>query len=56
MKADPSVEGFNIGANVGPVSGQTIFQCHIHLIPHRKGDVNDALGGVRAVIPDKMRY
>ena len=53
---DPSVEGFNIGANVGLVSGQTIFHCHIHLIPRRKGDVEDPLGGVRAVIAGMQRY
>jgi diadenosine tetraphosphate (Ap4A) HIT family hydrolase len=56
VKTDPSVEGFNIGANVGAVSGQSIFHCHIHLIPRRKGDIDNPLGGVRAVIPDKMRY
>ena len=55
-QTDPSVEGFNIGANVGLVSGQTIFHCHIHLIPRRRGDVENPLGGVRGVIPDKMRY
>jgi diadenosine tetraphosphate (Ap4A) HIT family hydrolase len=53
---DPAVEGFNIGANVGLVSGQTIFHCHIHLIPRRRGDVDDPLGGVRGVIPAKQRY
>lgn len=56
LEADPSVKGFNIGANVGTASGQTIFHCHIHLIPRREGDVPDPLGGVRAVIPEKMRY
>jgi ATP adenylyltransferase len=56
VKEDPSVEGFNVGANIGAVSGQTIFHCHIHLIPRRKGDIADPLGGVRGVIPDKMRY
>lgn len=53
---DSSVEGFNVGTNVGAVSGQTIFHCHIHLIPRREGDVQNPLGGVRAVIPEKMRY
>jgi ATP adenylyltransferase len=56
LNADSSVKGFNVGANVGLVSGQTIFHCHIHLIPRRNGDVPDPLGGVRAVIPEKMRY
>ncbi len=53
---DGAVEGFNIGANVGIVSGQTIFHCHIHLIPRRAGDLDDPRGGVRGVIPDRMRY
>jgi len=56
LDADSSVAGFNLGANVGIVSGQTILHCHIHLIPRRKGDIDNPLGGVRAVIPDKMRY
>ena len=56
LKADTSVEGFNIGANVGAVSGQSISHCHVHLIPRRKGDIPDPLGGVRGVIPEKMRY
>jgi diadenosine tetraphosphate (Ap4A) HIT family hydrolase len=56
LQDDPTVEGFNVGANVGAVSGQTIFHCHIHLIPRRSGDVPDPLGGVRAVIPEKRRY
>ena len=28
----------------------------IHLVPRRRGDVENPLGGVRGVIPDKMRY
>jgi len=54
--ADPSVEGFNIGINVGEAAGQTIFHCHMHLIPRRKGDVESPRGGVRAVIPGKGDY
>lgn len=26
-------DGFNVGINVGPAAGQTIFHVHIHLIP-----------------------
>ena len=54
--ADLAVQGFNIGANAGAVSGQTIFHCHIHLIPRRAADLDDPRGGVRGVIPDRMRY
>lgn len=56
QKDDPAVEGFNIGINVGSVAGQTIFHCHIHLIPRRKGDVENPRGGVRHVIPGKGFY
>ena len=55
-KEDVSVKGFNIGVNNGEVSGQTIFHCHIHLIPRREGDVKNPRGGVRGVIPNKQGY
>jgi diadenosine tetraphosphate (Ap4A) HIT family hydrolase len=54
--ADPAVMGFNIGINIGEVAGQTIFHCHVHLIPRRIGDVPNPRGGVRAVIPGKAPY
>ena len=53
---DASIDGFNIGINVGPASGQTIMHCHIHLIPRRHGDVDDPVGGVRNTIPGKGNY
>ena len=53
---DPTVKGFNIGTNSGVVAGQSIMHCHIHLIPRRKGDVNNPQGGVRSVIPLKQHY
>jgi len=53
---DPSITGFNIGVNSGQAAGQTILHCHIHLIPRRTGDLDDPRGGVRGVIPHKMRY
>ncbi len=56
LALDPSVKGFNIGINVGEVAGQTIFHCHVHLIPRRLGDVANPRGGVRAVIPGKASY
>ena len=55
-KEDDSVRGFNIGINNGEVSGQTIFHCHVHLIPRREGDVDNPRGGVRGVIPNKQEY
>ena len=53
---DPSVKGFNLGTNIGKVSGQSILHCHIHLIPRREGDVENPQGGVRSVIPNKQHY
>ena len=56
IKKDPSVKGFNLGTNIGKVSGQSILHCHLHLIPRREGDVNNPQGGVRSVIPNKQHY
>ena len=53
---DKNITGFNIGINIGKDAGQTIMHCHIHLIPRRKGDVEDPRGGVRGVIPSKQKY
>ena len=55
-KIDHNIEGFNLGSNVGTVAGQSINHCHIHLIPRRKGDVENPQGGVRGVIPSKQHY
>tara|TARA_B110000967_G_scaffold95031_1_gene97644 strand:- start:2969 stop:3346 length:378 start_codon:yes stop_codon:yes gene_type:complete len=54
--SDSSINGFNIGMNSGESAGQTIFHCHIHLIPRRSGDVVNPRGGVRNIIPGKGSY
>ena len=41
QEADSTIYGFNIGMNCGETAGQTIFHCHVHLIPRRKGDVEN---------------
>jgi ATP adenylyltransferase len=56
LAEDDSVDGFNIGWNCGETAGQTVFHCHVHLIPRRKGDVPDPRGGVRGVIPSRRKY
>ena len=53
---DKSVKAFNIGSNIGKISGQSIMHCHIHLIPRREGDVENPQGGVRSVIPKNQHY
>lgn len=40
-------DGYNIGINCGEAAGQTIFHCHIHLIPRYNGDVENPRGGIR---------
>ena len=53
---DLSVVAFNIGVNAGEAAGQTIFHCHIHLIPRSKGDVANPRGGIRNIIAGKGNY
>jgi diadenosine tetraphosphate (Ap4A) HIT family hydrolase len=50
------ITGFNIGINAGKDAGQTIFHCHMHMIPRRTGDIEDPRSGVRGVIPTKQKY
>ncbi len=49
-------DGFNIGLNQGEAAGQTVMWPHVHLIPRRKGDMQDPRGGVRHVIPSQGNY
>ncbi|HOG17636.1 MAG TPA: HIT family protein [Syntrophales bacterium] len=56
LEEDRKILGFNIGVNSGEAAGQTIWHCHIHLIPRRAGDTERPRGGVRGVIPCKMDY
>lgn len=49
-------DGYNIGINNGKAAGQTIPHVHIHIIPRYNNDIKDPTGGVRGVIPDKMKY
>jgi ATP adenylyltransferase len=56
QNADSAIDGFNIGMNCGETAGQTIFHCHVHMIPRRKGDVDNPRGGVRHIIAGKGYY
>ena len=51
-----SPDSYNVGINCGEHAGQTIMHVHVHLIPRYIGDMKDPRGGVRGVIPDKMKY
>ena len=37
-------------------SGQSVMHVHVHLIPRYTGDTESPNGGVRGVIPEKMKY
>ncbi len=56
INLDKQITGFNVGVNAGIDAGQSIMHCHIHLIPRRKGDMDNPRGGVRGVIPSKQKY
>jgi len=56
LDSDSTIGGFNIGMNCGEIAGQSVWHCHVHLIPRRKGDVEYPKGGVRHVIPYKGNY
>jgi ATP adenylyltransferase len=56
QESDSTIDGFNIGMNCGESAGQTVFHCHVHLIPRRKGDVENPRGGVRHIIAGKGFY
>ena len=56
LDGDLNPDGYNVGFNVGEVSGQTVLHLHVHLIPRFIGDMKDPTGGVRNVIPGKGNY
>ena len=56
LNLDKKITAFNVGVNAGLDAGQSIMHCHIHLIPRRKGDIENPRGGVRGVIPSKQKY
>jgi diadenosine tetraphosphate (Ap4A) HIT family hydrolase len=41
--------GFNLGTNIGCCAGQTVFHCHVHVIPRYERDSENPRGGVRQV-------
>ena len=50
LGGDPSITGFNVGANCGLSAGQQIMHAHIHFIP-RRGDEP-----IKGVIRNNMSY
>lgn len=56
LDSEYSPDGYNVGFNVNEEGGQSIFHCHVHVIPRYRGDVENPRGGVRGVIPSKQNY
>lgn len=56
LQARFNPDGFNVGANCEAAGGQSVWHAHIHVIPRYQGDVPDARGGVRNIIPHKAHY
>lgn len=56
IEQDYKPDGYNIGMNCGETAGQTVFHFHCHLIPRYNGDMDQPMGGVRHVIPNKAKY
>ena len=49
-------DGYNIGLNCGEYAGQTVFHCHMHIIPRYKGDTPNPRGVVRNIIKGQSKY
>ncbi|MEW6458657.1 MAG: HIT domain-containing protein [Bacillota bacterium] len=56
LQAKFNPNGYNIGINDGEAAGQSVWHCHVHLIPRYFGDVDNPRGGVRGAIPEKRIY
>lgn len=56
LQAKYNPDGYNIGINDGEAAGQTVWHCHVHIIPRYLGDVDDPRGGIRGAIPGKRVY
>ncbi|MDP6544248.1 MAG: HIT family protein [Phycisphaerae bacterium] len=50
LRVDPSITGFNVGANCGISAGQRVMHAHIHFIPRRDTEP------VKGVVRNKMAY
>jgi len=55
-KFDLPFTDYNFGVNNGRLAGRTVDHLHFHIIPRYKGDVDDPVGGILNVIPNKANY
>ena len=48
---DNEITGYNIGMNIGEDAGQSIFHCHIHIIPRREDDTPNPVSYTHLTLP-----
>lgn len=59
LESQRTCAGYNIGWNIGKYAGQTVFHCHMHVIPRYKDgprNDNDGYSGIRYSVPGKGDY
>jgi diadenosine tetraphosphate (Ap4A) HIT family hydrolase len=49
-------DGYNVGYNCGEAAGQSVFHCHMHIIPRYVGDVERPRGGIRKILKKDVGY
>jgi len=54
LERDPAAQGFNVGVDRGPVAGQTVMHCHVHVMPRRKGDTRTLAGEFAASFRERL--
>lgn len=52
LDAEYAPDGYNVGFNCGTAGGQTVFHCHMHIIPRYLGDIEHPAGGIRRIFPE----
>lgn len=53
---DRKADAYNFGNNDGEAAGRTVHHLHVHIIPRYIGDVDNAIGGIRTIIPRLGNY
>ena len=58
LKSRYSPKGFNIGFNIGPVSGASIAHLHAHVVPRYGSELGfiDILGGAKVLVENPASY
>jgi len=50
---DETIDGYNVGQNIGVAAGQSVMWPHVHFIPRKEGDSSpNAANGIRLSHPE----